>query len=323
MKKFYLFFFLSFYIFSKDIIVTIHSYSNDLVWTNEQNEFFKKNLGSNYDYTDFFMNTKRLKESEFKSVANSILLEIKKLKPKLVYITDDNALKYVGKYIDPSIPMIYSGINDSIRSEYPWLLERKNCFGLSERPLIFRTVSTIIEKLDFKNSNVLILLGDDSTGQGIFEFDLGGRETISISNKEKIKVIKTSAFEDWKKYILASEDQTFSFILPLSNYSLYDKNGKIMSFTEVMNWINKNSPLPIFTVHADQISPTMAIGGVVLRGRYFGEEAGKMAKEFLSGNSNNLKSKTLDTGDITFSRGSLEKWNLTIRTDSSNIKFIE
>lgn len=322
MKKFFLFFLISLVVFPKDKIVMVNSYSKDYIWTYEQEEFFKTNLGKNYDYQSFYMDSRRIKESEFQNISKLILQEIKTIKPKLVYITDDNALKYIGAFIDSSIPIVYSGINNSLRTEYPWILERKNVFGLSERPLIFRTITTISEKLNLKNSKILILLGDDSTGKGMFEFDLGSRSSMKLKNLGEIYVIKNKNFEEWKKIILDSQNKGFTFILPLSNYALVDKNSNPLDYSEVMGWINKNSQVPLFTIHEDQIGPNMATGGVILRGKFFGEEAGKMAKQFLSGNTN-IKSKTLDTGDIVFSISELEKQNFRINLTDSSVKFIK
>lgn len=181
MRTFFLFCFSTFFCFAsvqKENIVLIHSYREGNLWTKEQSRGFRQSLGEHYNYHEFFMNTKILPENMFAKFAIKALEFIKEKKPLLVYVTDDNALRLVGRYTDESIPVVFSGINADVRESYPWYFKTNNIAGVLERPLINRVMLLCNKLLQINANRVLILMGTSTTSKAFFQNDLKSKKRV-------------------------------------------------------------------------------------------------------------------------------------------------
>ncbi len=294
-------------------IAIVHSYSPTMSWVINLGDGVKKVLGDKYEYEEIFMDTKRIDKSKFKEVAEATLNKLESIKPRLVIVSDDNALKLVGRYIDAETPVVFAGINASLRDDYPWLFEKDNMTGILERPLIKRNLQETMEAFGLESKKILVLMDDSLTAQYFFKLDLDSKDTFSVMGAQ-VNVFKSGDFSDWQRKILSTKDDGYNLLLLAGAFALRDEKGNSISAIDVAKWISNNSPIPPFTTHLQQIGEGLLVGGLQLSGRIMGEDAAKIAKQILD---NNIKPKSIfpqrqSAGDLKYSKAEIKKQGLTL-----------
>lgn len=299
-------------------IVIVHSYDKELIdWVGGQENGFKTIVGSRYNYYSYYMNTKRIPNDSFAEKALEALRFIEEKQPDLVYVTDDNATKLVGRFVSRDIPVVFSGVNAHLRKEYPWILDNhKNITGVLERPLIKRTLIQMESVVSANIEKVLIILGTSPTGNAFFNNDLEGKAVFNME-RSKVHVKRSGKVQDWKTWVLESKREGYTSILPAAIFALIDDNENKVDGYEVARWISKNSPIPVYTVQFQVIGKDMFIGGMSLTGRFMGEDAGKLANEILVGGKSpdSVMPQTQQRGILTFSKTQLKKWHLKVKSE--------
>lgn len=298
-------------------ILTIHSYQETLPWVIEQNSSFQKALGDQFTYETLYLDSKALPESETVKRVDSAIDVFNELQPAAVYVTDDNAFRLVTQKLPLHIPVFFSGVNGNIRTDYPWIVPRKNTFGILERPLIKRAVLQFKLMLDIEIKKALVLIGMSATSKAFFEHDLGGREHFDIWGQISVDVDRSGSLEYWQEAATEAKGNGYDIILVAGNYALTDKSGKHADALELASWLASNASVPVFTIHEHQIGEKMSIGGMVVDGSAMGREAGRMARKVLI-DQIEIKNpiKTLDVGKHIFSRSGLRRHNLSYRQNS-------
>ncbi len=300
-------------------VAIVHSYSDKISWVVNQSNGFRQRLGSDFQYTEYMMDTKEIKESEFDKVAADIIAKINHLKPTMVYVTDDNALKLVGRYVDPSIPVVFSGVNANLREDYPWLLKSNNITGVLERPLIKRNLIETMKAFDLKAKKILILMDDSLTAEYFFKLDLHSKQKFSVK-EAKAEVYRSGNFADWKKKILSSKEAGYDLLLLAGAFALQEENGESISAIDVAKWISEHSPIPPFTSHLQQIGQGMLIGGLQLNGEIMGSDAAVIARSILFDKTKpkEIFPQTQTAGDLKFSKIEIEKQGLKLNPKYNN-----
>ena len=295
---------------AKDKILIIHSYGIDNLWVQNQTKGIKSILGNQYEYYEFYMDTKKIPKKQFTLKAKQAIEYYKKIKPVLVFTTDDNALKLVGLKISKKTPLVFGGINGNISKDYPWIIKSKNTTGVLERALIKRSIFQIKHALDLKGK-VLLMLGNSTTARAFYNEEF---KKSYLSKKLQIDTYISGDFTDWKKTIMASKQKGYSMLMMIGYHAMFDKNNNHINIKYISNWISKNSPLPSFTAHKNQIGKNLIIGGMVIKGEYMGEDMGNIAKEILNTkiNPSRILVRTQDKIHLIFSKSELDKNNLVI-----------
>lgn len=92
-----------------------------------------------------------------------------------------------------------------------------------------------------------------------------------------------------------------------------------------INWVSKQSPLPLFSLWDFSVGSNKAIGGLVMTGYSQGSAAAKIAKDILSGISpENILPIIPEKGQFIYSKKQLKKWNIKLPTEINlNAKFID
>ncbi len=128
--------------FAKETILVIESYHAEYAWDKDFNRGIEKVIGDQYNIVNFYMDTKRVAKSEYANRAEAAWAKYKQVKPSLVILADDNALKLLGKRFEsePTL-VVYLGINGSPRNYIS--LKSKNITGVIERPLLKRSLVTL------------------------------------------------------------------------------------------------------------------------------------------------------------------------------------
>ena len=295
---------------AQEKILIIHSYSSDNNWVQDQTNGIKNILGNEYKYFQFFMNTKKIPKTQFTMKATEAITYYKKIKPNLVFITDDNALKLLGITLSKDIPTVFGGINGNIKKDYPWIFDSINTTGVLERPLIKRSISQIKKALNIKGK-ALLLLGNSTTANSFYNEEF---KRASFTKRLDIDTYISGSFTNWKKTIKNSKEKGYSMLMIAGNQAMRDKNNNHIDKNIISAWISKHSLLPTFTIHTKQIGKDLLTGGMVIRGELMGEEMGLIAKRILDNNiiPSRIKIHTQYKTYLIFSQSELEKKNLNI-----------
>ena len=120
-------------------VVIVHSYHADYPWTKSQHEAFISTLRErlpNYSlgFSVEYLDTKRIPATPkyFDNFTQFLNQKHKGHIPKLIYVTDDSALRYISQYQGNFLnnaPVIFSGINDLALMEH---LDRQRYTGVYE-----------------------------------------------------------------------------------------------------------------------------------------------------------------------------------------------
>ncbi|MCX4029390.1 hypothetical protein H0A36_03025 [Endozoicomonas sp. SM1973] len=298
----------------KDLLI-IHSYSRSgsFTWVDDQTNGIKSIFGKRgYQFHEFELSTKTIPESQFEEKASAAYKVVKQVNPGLIFLTDDNALKLMVPKIGKNIPIVFAGVNGNIRTDYPWLLKYANVTGILERPLMKRTIFQMKDALNLNLKKVLVIMGTSPTGKAFFKNDLNGEDKFRLVTID-VDVRRSGKIEEWYKWISESKEEGYNLLLVTNFYALTDSNGNKIDVEIVANWISNNSPLPAFSVHTGVVGKNKLIGGMVISGVHMGEAAGKLALDILiNKKSSAIFYKTLDRGQLIFSKHQLTKWNLTV-----------
>ena len=111
-------------------ILAIESYHSDNAWDASYLEGLQETFGKDYTLVSFEMDTKRQPKSLYQKQADLAWLKYQELKPDLVILGDDNAMKFLGpKFIMTETPVVFLGINQNPRDYVE--------FWMGKNPLIF------------------------------------------------------------------------------------------------------------------------------------------------------------------------------------------
>jgi len=295
---------------AKDKILIIHSYDIGIKWVENQAKGIKNTLGKKYEYYEFYMDTKRIPNKQFSLKAKEAFDYYQKIKPVLVFTTDDNALKFTGLKISKTTPVVFGGINGDIRKDYTWIEKTDNVTGVLERPLIKRNITQIKHALNLKGK-VLLILGNSTTARAYYNHEF---KNSNLTKKLQIDPYISKDFTDLKKTISLAKQNGYSMLMIIGYQAMLDKNNKHISPNYISKWISNNSPLPAFTVHKKEIGKNLLIGGMIYKGEHMGEYMGDMAKKILNTKiiPSSILVKTQRRFTLVFSESELEKRNLVI-----------
>ena len=222
------------------------------------------------------MDTKRNPSEEWKKKSASDAMSlIEEWEPDVVYLTDDNAQRYVGmNYLDSDILFVYSGV-DNDPSNYGYL-EAKNFVGVIERHHLKETVELL---RDFYPSvNKIGVIYDDSvTGE------LNTKNMVEISKEmsdvEFVEWARVSTFEEYKSKVQEYQESADA-ILFLNIHTIKDEEGNIIPSPEIAKWEIQNSNLPDICLHDYNVRYGMLLG-IPVSSFNQGYDAGEIVKKVL------------------------------------------
>lgn len=294
-----------------ETILVIESYHAEHPWDASYRSGIEKTLGSDYDLHYFEMNTKRVPASQYPNRARMAWELYQKTRPVLVILGDDNALKYLGpRFVQTDTPVVYLGINRNPR-DYN-MVGHHNITGILERPLMKRSIALIRQITQAKAKKVLILFDSGTTSKTSVVEVFGGKTSISlIGIQMDLKLI--GKLSQWKKSVLNAQKEGYDALFVGLYHTITDHTGKHVPDEKILKWTSKNTPVPPFCFWDFAVGPEKTAGGLVLFGQPQGEEAGKLARQILSGKSpGKIKPVTAQRGRLLFSKSQLKKWGLTL-----------
>jgi len=312
---------LNLYAQKKDILV-IESYHHDYIWSTNYRNAIKEKLGSQYNLSFFYMDTKRLPLSKHEESAQKAWSIYKELNPELVILGDDNALKFLGpKLAKTKTNVVYLGINNNPRKYFNFT-PTKNITGVLERPLLRRSIFYVKELLDVKK--VLLLFDAGISSQVIFKEIFRNKSKLVLRDVE-VNVLLIEQFDMWKKSILDAKKNNYDAIVFSSYHTIKDKDKKHVSPARIWEWTSKNITVPPFAFWNFAVGENKAIGGYVISGREQGIEASKLALKILEDKNYIIGfPSVVENGYLLFSRSQLKKWGISLKKlDTQKIKFVK
>ncbi len=251
-------------------VIVVHSYHEGWVWDQYIQKGIVEGLSRNgylldrdYEMEEFYMDTKvtYTTPEQIEQRAEIALDLIAEFDPDIVFVNDDNALKYVAveytkRHPDKKLPFVSSGVNvdptiyDPLKSlkmpggPITGALERfpyYECFSLGKRL--------------FPNASKIVLLADSSSSSTFVVDTFRERylDKIVDSPLQVIGPIQVETFKEWKKKV--AEYQTKAdFVGILTYHQLRAENGEVVPAPEVVDWTIHNSKLPelgVLTFHAE------------------------------------------------------------------------
>lgn len=323
MKKLIIFLILMINIFSESKkILIIGSYHKEYQFQIEYINEIKNVVGKNYDYFNFYMDTKHIKKEEFIGKSNEAFAYYKKLNPDLVVLGDDSAFSLLkDRFAKETVPIVFLGINNNLRNYFK--IRPNNFTGVLERPLYQRNITFIKECIP-QLKKILILYDNGNTSQFIVKEAFSGKKSGKILNVE-MNIVNTDSYEKWQDIVLNESKKYDAVVLGLYS-TLRDKNDKVINENFVLQWTSKNIKKPLFGTWSFSVGNGKTIGGLVLSGKDQGNEAGKIIKKILEKNEKpiSIYPVTALNGEYLLSQFELNRWNIVIPDKyKEQVKFIE
>lgn len=289
----------------------VHSYHHGYPWVQAYFSAFKDELNP-HSLKDFQMDTKRLPESQFDIKAEQALSLIKEINPKLVVVSDDNALKLVGKpALEAGFPVVFLGVNNNPR-QYVAMTDK--VAGVLERPLFKRSVAEL-QRIVPNLRKILVLLEDGITSTAIINTSFDGRLHHKIGLTE-VDVARVRDFSHWQLLIKDLPNTKYDLII-IGNYArLSDATGKPVPLEVTTEWTSEYSSIPVFAFWRFSVGSEKAVGGLVLSGEHQGRAAASIVNQYLSsGRFPNPLIRTPTQWQYLFSKSELKRWGLRLPKD--------
>lgn len=320
MKKLFVLFLVCFFILpsvafgQRETILIIGSYHPEYPWEISYREGINEILGYKYDFVSFYMDTKRLPQSEHEKMAQQAWAKYDEVKPVLVILGDDNALKYLTpKLGETDTPVVYLGVNGNPRDYGAF--DKDNITGVLERPLVKKSISILKRIVEPSPKKVLALFDDGPTSKASVAEAFRGQTTLTVQDIQvDLKLIGN--LDLWKKTVLDAKKQGYDAIFTGLFHTIRDQQGKHVSDEDVLKWTVENTPLPPFAFWDFIVGKDKAVGGFVLFGKAQGQEAAKLARRILQGKKPSEITPVIGKrGEFLFSRSGLKKWGMAVPTD--------
>jgi len=261
-------------------IFILHSYHESYPWTQKQHSGFVSALNNNKKIYPLcsteYLDTKR--RSFDVAYANEVVHYMKSkykgYRPKLIYVTDDNALHFMLHHKEklfPGVPVIFSGINDISKKE---ILDKNSFTGIYEKKEIIPNLKLI--KALFPTENEVLLIGDGSTTARAIHQEVK-RDSTAVRG---IKVHYANA-QRLDEVLVTLRGFKGKVVVLTTIGGFLTQEGRLIPLEEVITHIEKSGHFVILSLEDTYIQDGV-LGGYAVDGITQGVEAGKLALQILS-----------------------------------------
>ncbi len=300
--------------FASKRILIISSYSSDSVWERDCKAGLLEVLASQFQLFEYEMDTKRISPEKYQDRALEAWQMYLTIKPDLVVLGDDNALKLIGpRFVGLDTPVVYLGVNQNPRHYFVnYQQSRRNITGLLERPVLKRSLAITARLLTPPADKILLLFDDGTTSKSIVEEALGNNLSFVVANT-KVETAMVTSWKHWQHLVLTAANKGYDAIVVATFDTLSDHSGQNISGEEVLKWVSENSPVPPFTLWGNSVGPQSTAGGYVILGEEHGKQAARIVLRILSGTAPWLiHPEVHEKGSYYFSRSLLEKYGIRL-----------
>ncbi len=293
-------------------ILVIESYHAAFQWDRDYSRAIQERFGEQNTLVFFQMDTKRLLPSKHPQMAERAWKKYLELKPDLVLLGDDAALKWVGpKLANEKTSVVYLGINSNPR--FYFSSPPKNMTGVLERP-IFKRCITLTKDL-VPNAKKVLLLFDSDLTSSIIKKEIFDDLPSQMVSQLQVDIELIDTFQHWQE-IVKRPGQPYDFIIIGLYQTIRDSKGRTVDPEKVVRWTAANTPAPLFGFWDFSIGKQKAIGGLVLNGYEMGELAADLAGQVLAGTPpDQLAPKYENKGIFLFSKAQLARWDIHLTED--------
>ncbi|ETW93161.1 MAG: hypothetical protein ETSY2_51925, partial [Candidatus Entotheonella gemina] len=293
-------------------VLIIASYHKEYLWQANYQAGIMEKLGTDYQVDIFEMDTKRLPKSEYKKRAQLAWEYYEKVQPELVFLGDDNALRYLTpKFAETDTPVVYLGINNNPKKY--GASDKKNITGVLERPLYKQSIKMLQVLLDKKPRNVMFLFDDGVTTRAVVSMTFRNKTKLRIHGVP-VQVKRVGTLKRWQETVLSAKEDGFDAIVTGGYNTIKDEQGQHVPITQIGQWTNAHTPVPMFSFWSFSVAADQTIGGLVLFGKSQGEKAGELALRILKEgvSPGEIRPAVSEKGRYFFSQTQLKKWGLTL-----------
>lgn len=219
-------------------ILIIESYHQEYQWDKDYNKGLISILGDEHTYQNFYMETKRLPKEEFLAQADLAWEAYNTMKPDLVVLADENAVKFLHlRFQGTDTPIVLLGLNANPRSYN--INHKKNFTGVLERPIFKRSLIFAHQILPKKPKRRFLVLFDNSkTSITAMEQISPSLESLTIGNITS-DFLLTNNFNIWKKAIITAEENGYDAIFIGLYHTINNSSDKHSPPDNVINWTKK------------------------------------------------------------------------------------
>lgn len=303
--------FLCYSVWAKEtLIMALHSYHEAYPWTKEQRTGFRdvlNNVPGLYPlYSPEYLDTKRrsFDEAYENDFVHYLQSKYKGYRPDIIYVTDDNALKFMVKHREklfPGVPVLFSGINDLTMIS---ALPKESYTGIYENKEFFPNLQ-LIKKL-FSEKKEILVIGDGSETANAIELAV---------QKEKLRTptLKIRSINDRHFAFILKELKAFKgdAVILTTVGSFRTDEGHLISLMEVLDQIIAAGTYHTFSMESSYVQRGV-LGGYAVDGVLTGRAIGELALEILSHPHAPLPQSTADTNHWMFDAEVLKQHNLTL-----------
>ncbi|MBE0612273.1 MAG: PAS domain S-box protein [Burkholderiales bacterium] len=262
-------------------IFVLHSYSQEYPWTKRQHEGFLRKLGTavpgmvapSVEYLD----TKRVPYTAAYAdfFADYLVRKYVGFAPKLIYVTDDNALVFALRHLTrifPKAPIFFSGVNDYDMRQR---IDPSRVTGVYEKKEIAPNLD-LMRHLDPKARDILVV-GDES---GTFEA-IRHEVVAELAREPDIKAHFLSAGRI-EQLVAALKGRKERFVFLTTLGEMKDAAGRVLSLPETIAAIAQAGRFVIISMEDVYLYPGV-LGGYVTSGDKQGAVTAELVARYLAG----------------------------------------
>lgn len=291
-------------------ILMIESYHKEYDWDANVRKGFEAVAGKDNKIEFFEMDTKRLPPDQHAAQADKAFAKFEEIKPDIVVLADDAALKFLGKKIaDKGTPVIFTAINGDPRSHFAGTMPA-NVTGILERPLLNKALKLVKDMVP-TTKKILIFFDEGITAEATKNDPsfAGGKDQVNVAGvTADIKLI--GQWSKWQEMLKTGKD--YDAIIGGLYQTVKDGTTPVdpdKVLTTTVAEIGK----PVFCFWDFCVGEGKGIGGYVLAGESMGRKAGEMVNKVFAGTPPNKQPMIVnDEGIYLFNKKALEASKLTL-----------
>ncbi|TCS41406.1 ABC transporter substrate-binding protein [Reinekea marinisedimentorum] len=290
-------------------IFIVSSYHPEYQWDADYVRAIKENSSSGYEFIQRSLDSKNLPPEQWQQKAAEIVAEIRKTKPDVVVIGDDNALTTVGMEIKTSgIPIVFLGINGSAR-QYG-LGGGSPMTGIYERPFIEASIRHV-SKVTKGNLPILVLMDNSTTMQNTVSEKFADQRSVEVQGTQ-VDILLTNSAREWKTAIAGAHER-YRAVIVGTYHTLRHDDGAAFSDESAMLYAQTALKVPLFALWDFSVAPDKAAGGYVISAYEEGKSASRIIRLVLSGVPvSSIASSNSQTGHYIYSKKAMEKWGIQL-----------
>ena len=291
-------------------VFIVHSYSQEYPWTKRQHEGFMRALTAASPDTIVasveYLDTKRVPYTETYGdfIAQDLARKYAAYKPKLVYVTDDNALTFALKHLTrifPGAPIFFSGINDLSAGQR---IDSHSVTGVFEEKEIAPNLD-LMRHLAPGEREILVV-GDDSITYRAIRREI----FTELARHPDIEAhFLSSGRIDSLVAALRERKEKFVFLTTIGGIA--DAAGRTLSLGEIIGAIVRAGRFVVVSMEDAYLYPGV-IGGYVTSGSKQGAVAARLSARYLGGTPVAAMKPESSPNEYIFDGGELEKVGLTL-----------